>query len=194
MERVCNTNKGNYENGRENEYISNWDTNGNFKVIEGQVFEFGGKERGEVLAFEKMGEGQDIFGTEREGSGGTNRVTAGDWLKLARWEGNLGDQSCNSVEQWETRDHKGANSGTNQCTKNEVQKEGDNSGKWLNDQSWDNIQKRFGLKKKSKNDNCQWLMKEPFKGSGHEDLRPEHTMVMDFGLVLSLITNNEICR
>ncbi|CBZ40741.1 hypothetical protein MSUIS_06480 [Mycoplasma suis KI3806] len=186
----CRGGKSNYGE-RGDGYVDNWDVSGDIKVIEGHVYEFGRNNGGsaDLLAFEKMGEGQDIF-EEAKGKGGRKQITAGDWLKAAKWDGNLAEQSCHSVEQWETRDS-GVSEHSNQCVKNKSNNEG---GKWLNDQKWENIKERFGLMKSSDSGNCQWLMKKPFKGSGHEDLRPEHTMVMDFGLVLSLITNNEICR
>ncbi|CBZ40742.1 hypothetical protein MSUIS_06490 [Mycoplasma suis KI3806] len=164
--------------GEKGGYVDNWDVNGKIKVIEGQVFEFGKKgekRNSELLSFEKMGSGEDIFG-ERGRDVGRNQISASDWLKSARWDGKLADQSCSSVEQWKTR-NSGVDEDNNQCVKNRDNGEG---GKWLNDQDWNDLKKKFGFGKNSKEGNCQWLMKEPFNGKDHEDLRPEHTMVMGF--------------
>ncbi|CBZ40740.1 hypothetical protein MSUIS_06470 [Mycoplasma suis KI3806] len=179
---------------KEEGYVENWDTNGSIKVIEGQVFEFGKgrSNNGELLAFEREGEGQDIFGGEEKGETGGRGVSPGDWLKSARWDGKMSDQSCSSVEQWNTRFDAGAKNSRNDCLSSEGGNE-KKSNKWLHDQSWEDIKKKFGFGKKSEKNECQWLMKEPFTGRGHEDLRPEHTMVMGFRLeVLSLITLNNM--
>ncbi|ADX98222.1 hypothetical protein [Mycoplasma suis] len=172
----CKSGRSKY--GKEgNDYVREWSTSGNIKVIEGQVFEFGGGGNGELLAFEKEGNGSDIFGEARERK---RQVTAGDWLKAARWEGKLADQSCSSIKQWNTRNDPEANRKSNDCVVGDEGEGKGKSGKWLNDQEWDKLKKRFGLGTKSSEGNCQWLMKEPFKGTRHEDLRPEHTMVMGF--------------
>ncbi|ADX98218.1 hypothetical protein [Mycoplasma suis] len=171
----CKRNEGESNYGKGGDYVNDWSVNSSIKVIEGEVFEFeGDKSRSdkELLAFEKMGEGQDIFGKEK---GGNRKISAGDWLKAARWDGTLGDQSCNSVEQWESRKW-GVGDDQNQCAKG---RDGGDK-KWIHDQRWENIKRRFGLGKSSNKDNCQWLMKEPFKGTRHEDLRPKHTIVVKF--------------
>ncbi|CBZ40737.1 hypothetical protein MSUIS_06440 [Mycoplasma suis KI3806] len=186
----CNEWKGNYGGG-EGEYVKGWSVNGEIKVIEGQVFEFGeggGGSNTELLAFEKEGNGSDVF-KGKEGEGGANgKVTAGDWLKSARWDGKLGDQSCSSVEQWRTRFDSKAGGSSNDCLSSSGSgKEGKISNNWLHDQDWEKIKKKFGFMKKSEENKCQWLMKEPFTGREHKDLRPEHTMVMGFRLEGSFI-------
>ncbi|CBZ40743.1 hypothetical protein MSUIS_06500 [Mycoplasma suis KI3806] len=159
QKEVCENNKSEWGSG-EDGHVKSWQVNSSFKVIEGQVFEFGGNGSStELLAFEKEGEGKDVFRSEENGGG---KISAGDWLKEARWGGTLGDQSCNSVEQWETRNVKGVDSGSNQCAENNGGEEGKKT-KWLHDQNWEQIKKKLGLGKKSEKNKCQWLMREPFK-------------------------------
>ncbi|ADX98220.1 hypothetical protein [Mycoplasma suis] len=155
QETHCENGRNKYRGTRNGEHVNNWETSNNIKVIEGEVFEFGEKDNKELLAFEKEGDGKEVF-EKTEETKSREGVTAGDWLKLARWGGSRADQSCHSVEQWETRNDEGANSETNQCSKSE---DGEGGGKWLNDQNWENLKGWFGLGKES---NCQWLMKGLF--------------------------------
>ncbi|ADX98224.1 hypothetical protein [Mycoplasma suis] len=167
-EAHCSEGKSKYEKGNSN-YVKDWGASNNIKVIEGEVFGFGNKESIEYLAFEKEGDGKEVFEKAENGKrqGKSNNITAGDWLKLARWGGSRADQSCHSVKQWNTRNHKEASTSSNQCVKDEATEGGDGGGKWLNDQSWENLKGWFGLGAKSSEDNCQWLMKEPFETHYH---------------------------
>ncbi|ADX98225.1 hypothetical protein [Mycoplasma suis] len=170
-EGVCRRNGASWRSGNDNDYVKNWEVTGDLKVIEGEVFEFGKGSGGEILAFEKEGTGEEIFGRDRE----KGQVSAGDWLKIARWEGLLGEQSCHSVEQWRTKES-GIGAEDNQCAKDNNQGDGEQGGKWLNNQNWESIKRKFGFNKKSENNKCQWLMRK----KDREDPRDRKKFKDDF--------------